>query len=76
MKFGISYQGLVSRRIYIGRLNKAQTAYLDGKEDHTEQAVLSVGEYVLAAMQGDMEISNGHKRLRIRVEEVNGQVTR
>lgn len=42
---GISYQPL-SRRIYAGKVNKARTAFLDGKRDVTLEAAAAVVQHV------------------------------
>jgi hypothetical protein len=68
--FAISYQ-LLSGRIFIGRLNKAQNAFL-GKEDHTDQAVWSAAEYVANKHAGEMELTSDEGvTMRIRVEVVS-----
>ena len=55
-KFGISF-GPLTGQIFIGRLNKARTIFLDGKEDHTNQAVACVAEYVLGEHDGAMTLT-------------------
>jgi hypothetical protein len=34
--------------IFVGRLSKDQTHFLDGKEDATDMAILAVADYVVA----------------------------
>lgn len=70
-KVGIQY-GWLSKRIFIGRINKAQNAFLDGQEDHTESSVWAVAEYVSTVCDGEMELTNplSGKRFRISVEDV------
>lgn len=68
-KFAVSY-GVFSGRISCGRINKAQNAFLDGKEDCTDEAVWSVGEYV-RSQGGEVKLtSKGGVTLRIRAEVV------
>lgn len=66
-RFGVSY-GVFSGRIHCGPINKAQNAFLDGKEDCTDEAVWSAGEYV-RSQGGEVELtSKGGVRMRIRAE--------
>jgi hypothetical protein len=70
-KFGVQF-GWLSHRIHVGRLNKAQDAFLDGKEDCTNEAVWAAAEYVAKAYDGEMELTNpAGTTMRIRAEVVS-----
>lgn len=72
-KLGIGYASLVSKRIFIGRVNKAQNAFLDGKEDHTEAAVFAVAEFIDEVHNGDMQLIHPRTRktYRLRVDRID-----
>lgn len=66
-RFGVSY-GVFSGRIHCGLINNAQNAFLDGKEDCTDEAVWSAAEYVVNS-GGEIELtSKGGVTMRIRAE--------
>lgn len=69
-KFAVQY-GMLHGCIFIGRLNKAQTMFLEGKEDHTNPAVFAAAEYIAAKWDGQMDLSNGRRKFRITVEELD-----
>ena len=77
LKWGIGYASLTSKRIFIGRINKAQNAFLDGKEDHTEDAVWAVAEFVDEVHSGDMQLTHPgtHRTYRVHVERIGEQPT-
>lgn len=69
-KLGVQF-GWLSHRIHVGRLNKAQNAFLDGKEDCTNEAVWAAAEYVAKVCDGEMELTNhAGTTMRIRAEVV------
>lgn len=71
-KFGVQF-GWLTHRIHVGRLNKGQTAFLDGKEDCTDEAVWAAAEYVAKVCDGEMELTNRvGTTMRIRAEVVVG----
>jgi hypothetical protein len=68
--YGVAY-GLLSGRIFVGRLNKTGRAFTNGKEDHTDQATWSAAEYIVNQHAGELELtSDGGVTMRIRAEVV------
>lgn len=72
LRLGIGYASLTSKRIFIGRINKAQNAFLDGKEDHTEGAVWVVAELGDQVHSGYMQLTHPrrHRTYRVHVEQI------
>lgn len=68
-RFGVSF-GVFSGRIHCGRINKAQNAFLNGKEDCTDEAVWCVGEYVVSRGGETTITSKGGVTMRIQAEVV------
>jgi hypothetical protein len=64
MKYGINY-GPAARKIFAGRLNKANTMMLDDKEDVTLHAIEAVGRYVMENHAGSGALEVGDKVLVI-----------
>lgn len=69
-RFGVSF-GVFSGRIHCGRINKAQNAFLDGKEDCTDEAVWCAGEYVISQGGETTITSGGGVTMRIRAEVIS-----
>ncbi len=70
-KLGVQF-GWLSHRIHVGRLNKAQNEFLDGKEDCTNEAVWAAAEYVAKACDGEIELTDSAgTTMRIRAEVVS-----
>lgn len=64
-KYGIQ-NGYLSNTISIGRINKAQDAFLD-KEDHTDAAIYAVATHVLHKHGGKYTGSLGNHDVEITV---------
>lgn len=74
-KFGIQC-GWHTNRIQIGRVNKAQNAFLDGREDHTDDAIWAVAEHVENLPDGTVELTNSRGvTYRIRAEKISEAVS-
>lgn len=68
-KYGINY-GPVQQKIFVGRLNKANTMMLDDKEDATMHAMVVVARYIQDKFDGNVEIEgDGVPTLSISVKE-------
>lgn len=65
--YGIK-SGDFSPAIYVGRVNKAGTAFTD-KEDQTGAALLAVAEWVRDRKDGDCWVTVGGLRMDITVTE-------
>lgn len=59
-----------TEQIYVGRLNKARTMFLDGKVDGTDMVLAAVAQYVERNFAGGMEATfpGIGLRLNVRVE--------
>lgn len=64
-KFGISAGGL-RPAIYVGKLSKNGTEFTD-KEDHTDDAILSVAQYVTDHFGGALEAEYTSKTTKLTV---------
>lgn len=69
MKYAINRAALTGN-IYVGRVNKAGTAFTDKKEQ-TDRAVRVVAEYILEEFGGGLVINyNDGTRFEIKVKQV------
>lgn len=66
MKFAIQ-SGTFQPAIHAGRLNKAGTAFLDGKEDVTDMALHAVGAYVRDHFDGGLVADFNDFTLEVKV---------
>lgn len=68
MKYGI--QNGIFDKIYIGRLNKANTEFLDDKEDATNLAINAVIEHTLNKYGGSLTFKVSNKKYSVEVKEI------
>ena len=67
-QIGIQYQPL-SQEIYVGRISKDQTHFLD-KQEMTDEAVLAVAEMVAEKYDGEVTMSNLDFSIEIKVKKL------
>jgi hypothetical protein len=64
----------ITNRIVIGKLNKAGTEFLDGKEDLTTEAIGAVAEHIIGKYDGGVKLTFGNVAVTITViKEIKGE---